>query len=381
MKILMIAIPNHHFFQWVNQLKGLEYEVYWFNSTDGGSKVDRIDWVHQIKGWKLKYDYPFRYFIKNKFPLIYQNIQFYNERKITTVFEKVVNDIQPDIIHCFEMQLAGLPVLEVIEQRVNLKFIYSSWGNDVYFYKELGVPEEQFKKFLKRVDYLITDCKRDYEIINQNDFRGKFLGVYPGNGGINIEEKYIQAIKERNVLIIKGYEDRLGKALKVIEAIELVPFELLKNLQIIIYSADISVKERVEKSDFFKSLKVEIYEREVFIANADLLQLMGRSILHIANNISDGMPNVLLEAMGMGAFPIQSNPGKATEEVIAHGVNGLLIENPFDSLEIAKNIEWAILNPAVRAQAQKHNVDFVAKNYNREYLKAGIVQLYKDIIS
>jgi hypothetical protein len=28
------------------------------------------------------------------------------------------------------------------------------------------------------------------------------------------------------------------------------------------------------------------------------------------------MPNALLEAMGMGAFPIQSNPGKVSEEVI-----------------------------------------------------------------
>jgi hypothetical protein len=61
----MIAIPNHHFFQWVNQLKESGYEVYWFDSTDGGNKVDRIDWVYQIKGWKLKYNYPLRHFFKN----------------------------------------------------------------------------------------------------------------------------------------------------------------------------------------------------------------------------------------------------------------------------------------------------------------------------
>lgn len=381
MKILMVAMPNHHFFQWVNQLKDSGYEVYWFDSTDGGNMVNRIDWVHQIKGWKLKYDYPLRYFIKNKFPRIYKGIQKHNERELAAVFKKIIMDIQPDIVHCFEMQLAGLPILEVIEQSPNLKFIYSSWGNDVYFYKELGVQEEQFKRFLKRVDYLITDCKRDYEIINQNGFRGFFLGVYPGNGGITIEEKYIQAVKERNVIIIKGYEDKLGRALKVIEAIELVPFELLQNLEIIVYSADNLVKERVDSSEFFRSLKVKIYQRDIFIANADLLQLMGKSRLHIANNVSDGMPNVLLEAMGMGAFPIQSNPGKASEEVITHEVNGLLIENPLDSQEIANNIEWAILNLAIRTQAQKHNVDFINKNYNRAHLKIEIVQLYKNVLS
>jgi hypothetical protein len=40
------------------------------------------------------------------------------------------------------------------------------------------------------------------------------------------------------------------------------------------------------------------------------------------------MPNALLEAMGMA--PIQSNPGKVSEEVIKEGVNGLLINDPFN---------------------------------------------------
>jgi hypothetical protein len=53
-----------------------------------------------------------------------------------------------------------------------------------------------------------------------------------------------------------------------------------------------------------------------FISNSEVLEIMGQSVLHIGNSISDGMPNALLEAMGMGAFPIQSNPGKVSEEVI-----------------------------------------------------------------
>jgi glycosyltransferase involved in cell wall biosynthesis len=92
------------------------------------------------------------------------------------------------------------------------------------------------------------------------------------------------------------------------------------------------------------------------------------------------MPNSLLEAMGMGAFPIQSNPGKVSEEVMTHGVNGFLIENPLDSFEIANWIRKAFTNDELRANAQKYNVDFVKKNYNREYLKTEIVQLYKSIL-
>jgi glycosyltransferase involved in cell wall biosynthesis len=380
MKILMVAIPNHHFFQWVNQLKESGYEVYWFDVTDGGNKVERIDWLHQIKGWKLKYDFPLRYSLKNKSPRIYKWIQKHNERKIAAVFEKVLKEIQPDIVHSFEMRLAGLPILEVMEQKPNLNFIYSSWGSDIYFYKELGIQTEQFTRFLKRVDYLITDCKRDFEIAKKNSFENVFLGVYPGNGGLTIAEQYIKPINDRNFLIIKGYEDGVGKALKVIEAIELLPSTLLEKLEIIIYSADIVVKERVEKSDFFASLKVKIYLRGAFISNVDLMQLMGKSVLHIANSISDGMPNVLLEAMGMGSFPIQTNPGKVSEEVITHGMNGFLIENAFDSAEISKWIKKALENQELRITAQIFNVDFVNKNYNRVNLKQDIVQLYNGIL-
>ena len=381
MKILMVAIPNHHFFQWVNQLKESGNEVYWFDISDGGNSVDRINWVHQIKGWKLKYDYPLRHFIKNKFPRIYNKIQKYNENKVATVFANVVNEIQPDVVHCFVMSLAGLPILGVMNQNPNLKFIYSSWGSDVYFYKQMGVQEYQFKQFLQRVDYLLTDCNRDYEIVKQNGFKNIFLGAYIGNGGLTIESEYIQAENNRNILMIKGYEDGVGMALKVIDAIELVPLALIKNLRIIIYSADNEVKERIENSAYFTALNVTIYIRGKFISNPDLLKLMGKSVIHVANSTSDGLPTSAVEAMGMGAFPIQSNPGKVSEEVIEHGINGYLIENPFDSGEIANWIKIALGNKELRVNAQKQNVDFVNKNFNREKLKPKIEQLYKSVLN
>lgn len=65
---------------------------------------------------------------------------------------------------------------------------------------------------------------------------------------------------------------------------------------------------------------------------------MGQSIVYIGNNISDGIPNTVLEAMIMGAFPIQSNPGGATAEIIEEGNNGFLIHNPEDIEEIKKLI-------------------------------------------
>ena len=377
----MVAIPNHHFFQWVNQLKASGHDVVWFDASDGGSEVERINWVTQIKGWKLKWDFPMRHSIKNYFPKIYTVFQKFNERDLSPVFEKIIQEFKPDVVHSFEMRLAGLPILEVMRKYPRIPFIYSSWGSDLFYYLQLGIARSTVNSFLERVDYLITDCKRDYSIAIESGYKNLFLGVYPGNGGIAIDTTKIKYSQERDTIIIKGYDDGVGLASKVIEGLQLVPIDLIKNFKIVVYSADDSIINLLKSAYSFKGLPIRIIRRGAFISNHELLEIMGQSVLHIGNSISDGMPNALLEAMGMGAFPIQSNPGKVSEEVITHGVNGFLIENPLDSFEIANWIEKAIVNKELRAFAQNHNVDFVNKNYNRENLKQSIVQLYKGILS
>ena len=108
---------------------------------------------------------------------------------------------------------------------------------------------------------------------------------------------------------------------------------------------------------------------------------MGQSVLHIANSVSDGMPNVVLEAMGMGAFPIQSNPGHVTEEVITHQKNGLLISSPESEEEIAHHITTALANLPMREAAQEYNTSYMHNHYDRQQLKAKIVALYSQIFN
>ena len=377
----MVAIPNHHFFQWVKQLECSGNEVYWFDITDSGNKVDKIGWVNQIKGWKYKYNYPFRQFMKKRNSAIYNFIQKYNTNDIETFFENLLTDINPDIVHCFEMKLSGLPILSVMNKFKNIKFVYSSWGSDMFDNKSCNIAQSHKEQFLNRVNFLITDCKRDYNIAIQKGYKNFFLGVFPGNGGININTDFIQPFSVRNNILIKGYNDGIGMASIVLKAIEILSKNDLLTKKIIIYSADNSIISQISESIYLSSLNIKIYRRDEFIPNEELLKIMGNCAIHIANSISDGMPNALLESMGMGAFPIQSNPGMVTEEIIQDGVNGFLIKNPFDEKEISNLIEESISNINLRQKAMNFNINYINQHYSRSSLKPKIVEMYKKILN
>lgn len=380
MKILLVSIPSHHFFQWVCQLENFGYDVYWFDVSGTSKKGEKIKWVDQKVDWKIKWDYPGRMYVKKNASIIYSALQKINEKATHVVFKKYLQKIKPDVVHSFAMQLSCIPILKTMQKYKDVKWIYSSWGSDIFLYQNLGVTTAQFKETLQRVDYLITDCYRDYQISLKNDFKNIFLGVYMANGGLSINKKAILNLTERNVLLIKGYEDGIGQALKILDAIELLPLSIFNELEIIIYSADVGVKARIENSSYFKNLNVNVVLRGQFISNDKLLEIMGRSIIHIANSISDGLPTSAIEAMGMGAFPIQSNPGKVSEEVITHEKNGYLISDPFDINEIATLLEKALKNFELRESAQQYNIKFVDQKYNRSVLKKQIKNMYESII-
>jgi glycosyltransferase involved in cell wall biosynthesis len=107
---------------------------------------------------------------------------------------------------------------------------------------------------------------------------------------------------------------------------------------------------------------------------------MGESLIYIGNSISDGMPNTLLEALTMGAFPIQSNPGGVTEEIIENGKNGFLINNPESILEIEKIILNAVLNLNLIENAAIENATIAFERLDYFNNREKVVAIYKDIL-
>ncbi|WBL23192.1 glycosyltransferase [Zunongwangia sp. HRR-M8] len=376
-KILMVAMPSLHFFRWVDQLKDSDFDVYWFDITGAGNKIERINWVHQITKWKMRWDFPGRIFIKSKFPSLYRYLQKINERRISSEFEKTIAEIKPDFVHSFALYVACTPILSVMKKYDQLKWIYSSWGSDLFYFQNKTDYLADIKEVLKRVNYLITDCKRDFTIAEKHGFKGQFLGVFPGGGGFKLEEinTYKKSKEDRNIILIKGYQGRSGRAIPVLKAILKLKVEF-QPYQIVVFGADPEVFQWVNQKDLKNWNNFKILGK---ISHQQVLKLMGKSKIYIGNSNSDGMPNTLLEAICLDVFPIQSNPGGVTAEIIEHGKNGFLISDCNDIEEIFSLLKQTIIEevsnyPKFNDESLKQSLDFYT-------IKKHIIKTYNSLLN
>lgn len=375
MKILMISMFSPHFFNWAEQLKDSGHEIYWLDINDSNTIVKKINFAHHITGWRYKIDYPGRYLIKEKFPRLNSFINKFNERKLDLIFEKKLKEIKPDVIHSFVMYASCAPLLNIMNEHKYLPWIFSAWGNDLYFYRKYPLMLAEMKKSLQRIDYMFADCVRDYHIARDLGFKGIYLGTFPGRGGFELNKfnRYKRPHNTRNIILVKGYEHKFGRCNAVLKALSLIKADLM-NYKVVVFGAQKEVLKYVQSKKFGGIANLEIHEK---LPHSEVMKLMGQSLIFIGNSISDGTPNTLLEAIVMEAFPIQSNPGGATAEIIQDGRNGYLIEDPEDIVGIADVIKNTLINSNVIKKGVEFNNIHVKPIIERAHVKNMVISKYE----
>ncbi len=371
----MVSIFSNHFFNWTEQLKDSGHEVYWLDVFDSNTKVGQIDFVDQIIGWRYKFDYSGRYFIKKNSLVINKLINRFNERDLKVVLEKKIQEIKPDAVHSFVMYLATAPIFEVMKNHPEIKWIYSSWGSDLYYYRNQPKHLKEMNMVFPYMDFMFSDCHRDYRIALEQGFKGEFLGVFPGRGGFDFKksDRYLKVFEERTTILIKGYQGKHGRCISVLEAILKLKLEL-ENYKIVVFGADMEVAEFIKNSEMENWNNLVVLRK---ISELEVLKLMGESLIYIGNSLSDGMPNTLLESIIMGAYPIQSNPGDATEEIIVHGKNGILIETPENVDEIRYLIQKTIRDKRSLKSGIEYNFKNIKPKLEREAVKKQVLEKYR----
>ena len=217
-----------------------------------------------------------------------------------------------DLIHVLELQHAGYLLLET-KLAPNLpKVFITNWGSDIYWFQQFPKHKQKIIQLLNIASFYSAECHRDIEIVKKLGYAGITMPVIPNSGGINLEEIPKDSLppSQRKKIMIKGYTGFVGRALVAIKACELAA-DHLREYEVIIYSASLKARIRALKLRHFHKIRVTILKKR--IPHHEMLKHFSEAKVYIGISLSDGISTSLLEAMAMGAFPIQTNTSCAEE--------------------------------------------------------------------
>jgi len=392
MKILFVAqAVSPHTARWINQLRGQGWDIHLFDMLGSfphaelrGITEYSLLFPRKVSPTKpISYGHPF--FLKHgwdPFPL--SLVGFFTRRifrnRVPQLI-KVIRDFQPDVIHSMEMQSESYPLLEVLDAfdgKMPVPWVITTWGSDIYHFRQFPEHLEKIQKVFNSCDYLLPDCARDEGISRELGFKGSIPMVLPAIGGYSVSEmrSHIKepVVSKRRLIMLKGYHGWAGRALTALEALESCS-AILKDYEIIVYLASPPVIEKVKSMQQSGKLNIKVLPRSPYQV---ILESFGRARIAIGISKTDGAPISMLEAMTMGALPVQSDT-ESTAEWITHGTNGLLVD-PEDVAAIEQAIRQALADDTLVNNAAEFNLDLVSKKLDTEVVKPKVVEMYKSIV-
>jgi glycosyltransferase involved in cell wall biosynthesis len=245
----------------------------------------------------------------------------------------------PDFVHALELQHAGYITLRALDDaRVGTPFIATNYGSDIYWFSQYPKHKKKIESLLLRADFYSAECQRDFLLAREHGFLGRELPLMPNAGGIDPDdyEEGVSLASTRRIIAVKGYHGWVGRALTALEALESIA-ESLVGYKVVIYSANAAVIRRARFLASKTKIQVEVLGR---VPHESMLSLFSKSRIYVGLSLSDGISTSLIEAMAMGAFPIQTSSSCAGEWVVDRNT-GFLI-NRIDVKLVGEAIKLAL---------------------------------------
>ena len=293
---------------------------------------------------------------------------------------RVVRAFKPDIVH--SMEVTGGVLALAARERLDGHFppwVHSSWGSDLFYFGNQPEYSRRVRRMMGSCDYLMADCQRELDLAPSFGFTGKTLGVFPAAGGYRIEHMRLyrseQPPSARRRIMLKGRQDEMGgRALVALQALHACANELA-DYEIAIYNPQDVVAHAARYVTQVTGLRIRLIPRRS--PHEEMIRLMGSARVAIGVGMTDGTPQAMLEAMVMGALPIQSDTAD-TRGWIEDGRNGLVVP-PEDAEAIADAIRTAVLDDRLVNNASAINARLTNERIDIGILGPKVVGLYRNI--
>jgi glycosyltransferase involved in cell wall biosynthesis len=292
---------------------------------------------------------------------------------------RLIRQLRPDLIHSMEFQHAGYRVLQAKELLGEdfPAWLATNWGSDIYYYRHFEGHLQQIQRLLRNIDYYSCECQRDVRLARELGLKGKVMAVFPNSGGIDLSQadEFRSRIRPsmRRLIVLKGYQHFAGRAMTALEALEECT-DALQNFDVVLFSASPEVARRARKLTHKGTLNAWIAEH---LPHDQMLRLQSRARVYLAVSISDAISTSLLEAIAMGAFPIQTNTS-CCDEWITDGESGFIVD-PDDVGGIAECVRMAVTDDKLVDRAAELNWATVQKRLDQREVARQVHDLYERI--
>lgn len=397
MRILFVGMAESiHFARWVNQLDDFGWERFVFPiySEKPHAALRNVTFINsgEIPGFQKNHSL---HYLHGKLPFFVMNEFSKTLQKRTgsakplpeppsllvRALNSSIKQIKPDIIHSLEFQGAGYLTLEVQKkfQGEFPKWIATNWGSDVYLFGRLAAHRDRVRAVLENCDYYSCECERDVVLAREYGLRGEVLPVFPNAGGFDLAlcETLRQPgrTSERKSILLKGYQSWAGRALTGLQALARCSDIIKKQgYSIEIFSATPDVKIAAELLSSNIGVPIKILPLS---SHTQILQTYGRARVYIGLSISDAISTSLLEAMVMGALPIQSCTACA-DEWIVDGRSGLIV--PPEDVDVIENaLRRALTDDVLVDQAASLNKETARKQLSSTVIQPKVSNFYQHV--
>ena len=268
----------------------------------------------------------------------------------------VVRRQQPDFVHALELQHGGYIASRALEDlSLKTSFIATNYGSDIIWFQQFPKHLAKIKKLLARADRYSAECNRDVDLAKKYGFTGEVMPVFPNAGGFTEEQlnRPLTPTADRKVIAIKGYEGWVGRASVAVEALYSLTKELA-DFKIVFYSCNAKTIRLVKKLKRKTGLDIEWHGKGE-LAHTEMLDLFASARIYVGISLSDGISTSLLEAMAMGAFPIQTSTA-CVDDWFVSPQQGVSVD-VITSVEVAQVLS--------RSLGIDHDLTFQASHENR----------------
>ena len=297
------------------------------------------------------------------------------------VLAALIRRIKPDLIHSMEFQHAGYLVLRARELYGAgfPPWLATNWGSDIFYYSRFDDHRAQIKRLLAAIDFYSCECKRDIKLARQLGYGGPVFSALPNSGGFDLE--HVRSLRSpgpssrRKLIMIKGYQHFAGRAMTALDVLEKFS-QALKGYRIVLYSPG---EEPWKRALNLKAKGVLDIDVQTATTHDTILSLFGQARIYMGISISDAISTSALEAMAMGAFPIQTNTS-CCDEWFRDGKGGFIVP-PDDFETICNRFHRALTDDALVDRAADANWKTVQSRLDERFLSARAVWIYKRIFA